>query len=108
MEWALPFPKLLQHGMQDGTLMLASHSRRSLGRNTRILHILLREFLFLSAHILSVDAVILARETTSNTKALDLSGSDPALLPQFVSEAHTNVSCKHRNTFGKLINLFRV
>ncbi|KAF8969395.1 endochitinase [Flammula alnicola] len=29
-------------------------------------------------------------ETTSDTKALNLSGSDPTLLPQFVTEAHTN------------------
>ncbi|KAF5321759.1 hypothetical protein D9619_000582 [Psilocybe cf. subviscida] len=29
-------------------------------------------------------------ETTSNTQVLDLSGSDPDLLPQFVSEAHAN------------------
>ncbi|RDB21041.1 Chitinase A1 [Hypsizygus marmoreus] len=29
-------------------------------------------------------------ETTSNVSALDLSGSNPALLPQFVSEAHKN------------------
>ncbi|KAF9481870.1 glycoside hydrolase family 18 protein [Pholiota conissans] len=29
-------------------------------------------------------------ETTADTHALDLSGSDPSLLPQFVSEAHKN------------------
>ena len=45
-------------------------------------------------HISSFEKFLADSETTPSVQALTLNGSNPDLLPQFVKEAHSNVSFK--------------
>jgi hypothetical protein len=73
--------------------MLDSLSLMLAGQSTHTLLMLLRErqspFSNLSFMTDTNDRT--SRETTPDVHTLNLSGSDPSLLPQFVSEAHNNV-----------------
>lgn len=73
--------------------MLDSLSPTLVGQSTHTLLILSREWhkLFSNLPFMTNINDHISRETTPDVHTLDLSGSDPSLLPQFVSEAHNNV-----------------